>query len=296
METKKRPERKKMPERKPEWLRVKLQGGKKSQEVGSLISDLNLNTVCNAANCPNQMECYARGTATFMILGNNCTRNCRFCNVNPGTPDDVDPQEPENIGKAVAKLKLKHAVITSVTRDDLDDQGANQFKRVVEEIRKHSPKTSVELLIPDMQGDTDLIDIIIGSEPNVLNHNIETVPELYDTVRPEAIFERSVEVLRYVKQEKPHMATKSGIMLGLGETKEQVLEVFKALRDVDCDMITIGQYLRPSEDHLPIVEYVTPEQFKEYEDIAYDMGFKQVASGPLIRSSYYAEDISKLLK
>lgn len=287
---------KKRPERKPEWLRVKLQGGKKSQEVGSLISDLNLNTVCNAANCPNQMECYARGTATFMILGNNCTRNCRFCNVNPGTPDDVDPQEPENIGKAVAKLKLKHAVITSVTRDDLDDQGANQFKRVVEEIRKHSPKTSVELLIPDMQGDTDLIDIIIGSEPNVLNHNIETVPELYDTVRPEAIFERSVEVLRYVKQEKPHMATKSGIMLGLGETKEQVLEVFKALRDVDCDMITIGQYLRPSEDHLPIVEYVTPEQFKEYEDIAYDMGFKQVASGPLIRSSYYAEDISKLLK
>ena len=288
-------ETKRKPERKPEWLRVKLQGGHESNKVSSLISDLNLNTVCNAANCPNQMECYARGTATFMILGRNCTRNCRFCNVESATPDEVDPMEPENVGKAVAKLGLKHTVITSVTRDDLEDQGANQFRRVVEEIRKHSPDVSIELLIPDMQGNTDLIDIIIDSEPNVLNHNVETVPDLYDIVRPQAIFERSIQVLKYVKEKKPHMATKSGMMLGLGETKDQVIDVFKALRDVDCDMITLGQYLRPSEEHLPIVEYITPEQFKEYEKIAYDMGFKQVASGPLVRSSYYAEDISKMI-
>lgn len=288
-------ETKRKPERKPEWLRVKLQGGHESNKVSSLISDLNLNTVCNAANCPNQMECYARGTATFMILGRNCTRNCRFCNVESATPDEVDPMEPENVGKAVVKLGLKHTVITSVTRDDLEDQGANQFRRVVEEIRKHSPDVGIELLIPDMQGNTDLIDIIIDSEPNVLNHNVETVPDLYDIVRPQAIFERSIQVLKYVKEKKPHMATKSGMMLGLGETKDQVIDVFKALRDVDCDMITLGQYLRPSEEHLPIVEYITPEQFKEYEKIAYDMGFKQVASGPLVRSSYYAEDISKMI-
>ena len=281
--------------RKPEWLRVKLQGGHESKKVSSLISDLNLNTVCNAANCPNQMECYSRGTATFMILGRNCTRNCRFCNVENGKPEDVNPMEAENVAKAVAKLALRHAVITSVTRDDLEDQGANQFRKVVEEIRKHAPQVSVELLIPDMQGNTDLLDIIIDSEPNVLNHNIETVPELYDKVRPQAIFERSIKVLKYVKERKPHMATKSGIMLGLGETKEQVINVFKALRDVDCDMITIGQYLRPSKEHLPILEYITPEQFKEYEEIAYDMGFIQVASGQLVRSSYYAEDISKLI-
>lgn len=281
--------------RKPEWLRVKLQGGHTSNKVNSLISDLNLNTVCNDANCPNQMECFSRGTATFMILGRNCTRNCTFCNVTSGEPDNLDPLEPENIGKAVTKLGLKHAVITSVTRDDLKDQGANQFKRVVEEIRKAAPEVGIELLIPDMQGNTDLIDIIIDSEPNVLNHNVETVPELYDIVRPMAIFERSVQLLKYVKKMKPHMATKSGMMLGLGETKSQVIDVFKVLRDVDCDMITLGQYLRPSMEHIPVVEYVTPEDFEEYKEIALDMGFKRVASAPLVRSSYYAEDISKIL-
>lgn len=281
--------------RKPEWLRVKLQGGHASNKVNSLISDLHLNTVCNDANCPNQMECFARGTATFMILGRNCTRNCTFCNVTSGEPDGLDPHEPENIGKAVAKLGLKHAVITSVTRDDLKDQGANQFKRVVEEIRKAAPRVGIELLIPDMQGNTDLIDIIIDSEPNVLNHNVETVPELYDIVRPMAIFERSVDLLKYVKKRKPHMATKSGMMLGLGETKGQVVDVFKVLRDVDCDMITLGQYLRPSMEHIPVVEYVTPEQFEEYKEISLSMGFKRVASAPLVRSSYYAEDISKII-
>lgn len=277
--------------KKPEWIRVKMQGGTVSNKVNSLISDLSLNTVCNEANCPNRMECFERGTATFMILGRNCTRNCTFCNVTREMPDEVNLVEPENVAKAVAKLNLKHAVITSVTRDDLIDQGANQFARVVEEIRKAAPKVSIELLIPDMQGNKDLIDIIIDSEPNILNHNVETVPELYDEVRPMAIFERSVELLDYVKKTKPEMKTKSGIMLGLGETKEQVVEVLRRLREVDCDMLTLGQYLQPTTSHIPVVEYITPEQFDEYKEIALSMGFKRVASAPLVRSSYYAEDL-----
>lgn len=277
--------------RKPEWIKVKMQGGTKSNKVNSLIADLSLNTVCNEANCPNMMECFERGTATFMILGRNCTRNCTFCNVTREMPDDLILDEPENVAKAVEKLKLKHAVITSVTRDDLVDQGANQFARVVEEIRKSTPNVSIELLIPDMQGKTELIDIILDSEPNILNHNVETVPELYDEVRPMAIFERSIEVLEYVKQKKPNMKTKSGVMLGLGETKEQLLEVLKRLREVDCDMLTLGQYLQPTTSHIEVKEYITPEQFDEYKEIALSMGFKRVASAPLVRSSYYAEDL-----
>lgn len=277
--------------RKPEWIKVKMQGGTKSNKVNSLISDLSLNTVCNEANCPNMMECFERGTATFMILGRNCTRNCTFCNVTREMPDDVILDEPENVAKAIEKLNLKHAVITSVTRDDLVDQGANQFARVVEEIKKATPNVSIELLIPDMQGKTELIDIILDSEPNILNHNVETVPELYDDVRPMAIFERSIEVLDYVKKKKPDMKTKSGVMLGLGETKDQLLEVFKRLREVDCDMLTLGQYLQPTTSHIDVKEYITPEQFDEYKEIALSMGFKRVASAPLVRSSYYAEDL-----
>ncbi|MBU5257342.1 lipoyl synthase [Tissierella praeacuta] len=276
--------------RKPEWIRVKMQGGDVSNKVDALLSDLSLNTVCDEANCPNRMECFARGTATFMILGRNCTRNCTFCNVTREMPDEVNPKEPENVAKAVDKLGLKHAVITSVTRDDLKDQGANQFAKVVEEIRKTNPNVTIELLIPDMQGNEELIDIIINAEPNILNHNVETVPELYDEVRPMAIFERSIELLNYVKKKKPDMKTKSGIMLGLGETKEQVIDVFKRLREVDCDMLTLGQYLQPTTKHIPVVEYITPQQFDEYKEIALSMGFKRVASAPLVRSSYYAED------
>ena len=277
--------------RKPEWIKVKMQGGTKSNKVNSLISDLSLNTVCNEANCPNMMECFERGTATFMILGRNCTRNCTFCNVTREMPDDVMLDEPENVAKAVEKLNLKHAVITSVTRDDLVDQGANQFAKVVEEIRKSTPSVSIELLIPDMQGNTELIDIILDSEPNILNHNVETVPELYDEVRPMAIFERSIGVLDYVKKKKPNMKTKSGVMLGLGETKDQVIDVLKRLREVDCDMLTLGQYLQPTTSHIEVKEYITPEQFDEYKEVALSMGFKRVASAPLVRSSYYAEDL-----
>ncbi|MBU5424901.1 lipoyl synthase [Tissierella pigra] len=276
--------------RKPEWIRVKMQGGVVSNKVNSLLSDLSLNTVCDEANCPNRMECFARGTATFMILGRNCTRNCTFCNVTREMPDKVNLKEPENVAKAIEKLNLKHTVITSVTRDDLPDQGANQFANVVKEIRKRTPNVTIELLIPDMQGDKELIDIIIDSEPNVLNHNVETVPELYDEVRPMAIFERSLELLSYVKKVKPNMRTKSGMMLGLGETKEQVIDVFKRLREVECDMLTLGQYLQPTSSHIEVVEYITPEQFDEYKEIALSMGFKRVASSPLVRSSYYAED------
>lgn len=277
--------------RKPEWIRTKMQGGVVSNQVKSTIANLSLNTVCDEASCPNRMECFERGTATFMILGRNCTRNCTFCNVTRERPEEVSEMEPINIGKAVSRLGLNHAVITSVTRDDLKDQGANQFRMVVEEIRKTAPNVSIELLIPDMRGQKELIDIIIDSEPDILNHNVETVPELYDKVRPMAIFDRSIEVLNYVKQTKPKMRTKSGVMLGLGETKEQVIEVLKRLREVDCDMLTLGQYLQPSTSHIPVVEYITPQQFDEYKEIALDMGFKRVASAPLVRSSYYAEDL-----
>ncbi len=276
--------------RKPEWIRVKMQGGVASNQVKGLLEDLNLSTVCSEANCPNRMECFKRGTATFMVLGNNCTRNCRFCNVTNALPDKVDEKEPMKVANAVKRLGLKHTVITSVTRDDLEDQGANHFRRIVEEIRKETPDVSIELLIPDMQGREDLIDIIIDSEPDVLNHNIETVPGLYDKVRPQAIFERSIGLLGYVRKRKPNMNTKSGMMLGLGETEEQVIDTLKRLREVDCNMLTLGQYLQPSTAHIDVVEYVTPEQFKKYEEIAYEMGFKKVASGPLVRSSYHAEN------
>lgn len=276
--------------RKPEWIKVKIQGSKETAKVNALISDLSLNTVCGEANCPNRMECFERGTATFMILGKNCTRNCTFCNVVTRKPEKVDPEEPENVAKAVVKLGLKHAVITSVTRDDLEDQGANQFTRIVEEIRKVAPDVTIELLIPDMQGNKELIDIILDSEPNVLNHNVETVPELYNKVQPMANFERSIGVLEHTKKTKPNMRTKSGMMVGLGETKEQVINVFKKLREVDCDMITLGQYLQPSKKHIPVEEYVTPEQFDEYKEIALEMGFKKVESGPFVRSSYFAEN------
>lgn len=276
--------------RKPEWIRVKIQGSKETAKVNALISDLALNTVCSEANCPNKMECFERGTATFMILGQYCTRNCKFCNVTTRKAEKLDLEEPKNVAKAVAKLGLKHAVITSVTRDDLEDQGANQFANVVKEIRELTPNVTVELLIPDMQGKKELIDIILESEPNILAHNIETVPELYSKIMPQAVYEVSIDVLDYVKKKRPNMRTKSSLMLGLGETKEQVINVLKRLREVDCDMVTFGQYLQPSTAHTPVEEYVTPEQFDEYKEIALSMGFKRVESGPFVRSSYRAEN------
>lgn len=275
--------------RKPEWLKLKIKGDQNTAYVESLVSNLDLNTVCLEANCPNRMECFARKTATFMILGRNCTRNCTFCNVTREKPDPVDLLEPQKVAEAVQRLKLKHAVVTSVTRDDLKDQGANQFKDVLLSIRKLDPDVTVELLIPDMGGREDLLDIIYDVKPDVLNHNVETVPARYPEVRPAADFMRSVGVLGYAKQKG--LVTKSGIMVGLGETEEQVIDVFRELRKVDCDMLTVGQYLQPSLKHISVKEYIHPDQFKRYEEIAYELGFKRVSSGPLVRSSYHAESL-----
>lgn len=280
-----------MIKRKPEWLRVKIQGGQDSQHVRNLLSDLNLNTVCQEANCPNRMECYNRRTATFMILGRNCTRNCTFCNVTKKEPDKVDSEEPKNVGLAVNKLGLKHGVITSVTRDDLPDGGAAHFAEVVKEIRKSAPGVTIELLIPDLLGKWDALKIIMDSKPDILNHNVETVPELYRTVRPMANYERSLELIKKAKALYPEVKTKSGIMLGLGETKEQLLNVFQDLLDNQCEILTLGQYLPPSASHIQVEEYVTPEFFEELRKIALEMGFRSVASSPLVRSSYHADEL-----
>ncbi|NCC81487.1 MAG: lipoyl synthase [Clostridia bacterium] len=277
--------------RKPDWLKVKLQGGGVTAKVRKTLEDLQLNTVCTEANCPNKMECYERGTATFMILGRNCTRNCTFCNVSRNLPDKVNLEEPFKVAEAVKRLGLKHAVITSVTRDDLPDQGAGQFVKVVEEIRKATPNVTVELLIPDMQGNRNLLDMIIQSQPDILNHNVETVPGLYNDVRPMADFERSLEVIKYFKDKDPQMITKSGMMLGLGETEKEVLEVIDKLVEAKCDILTLGQYLQPSSEHIEVKEYVKPEVFAYYKEKAYEAGFKNVASAPLVRSSYHAEDL-----
>jgi len=275
--------------KKPKWLSLRVQSDENTVNVKRLIDKLHLHTVCNEANCPNRMECFARRTATFMILGRNCTRNCTFCNVTRNKPDPVEASEPENVGKAVATLGLKHAVITSVTRDDLQDQGAHQFADVVRQIRKYNEQTTIELLIPDMSGRHDLLDIILETKPDVLNHNIETIPAFYPKVRPMANFKRSIDVLSYAKH--CGFATKSGIMVGFGESENEMIETFKELRSVDCDMLTIGQYLRPTIKHIPVTEYVSPEQFERYRIIALELGFKKVNSGPLVRSSYHAEPI-----
>lgn len=282
---------KQAPLRKPEWMRVKIQGNQETEKVKQLLSDLQLHTVCLEANCPNRMECYSRSTATFMLLGNNCTRNCTFCNVTKLAPTPVDTDEPKRIGVAVRRLGLKHAVITAVTRDDLADGGAAHFAEVVREIRKTSPSTTIELLISDLAGNWEALKVIVDEKPDVLNHNVETVPELYSKVRPMAEFERSVELLRQVKIYDPHMKTKSGIMLGLGETREQLIEALKALRAAGCDFLTLGQYLPPSPQHTPLIEYVTPETFEELKVIALGLGFENVASSPLVRSSYHADEM-----
>lgn len=282
-----------MYKRKPEWLRVKIKGGEMSGNVHEILEKYSLNTVCTEANCPNRMECYNKRTATFMILGKNCTRNCKFCNVTKEKPEEVDSNEPANVAKAVEKLNLKHSVITSVTRDDLEDGGAAHFAEVVKEIRKLNRNVTVEVLIPDFKGDKQALKQVVDVKPDVINHNVETAPALYEKVRPMAIYERSLELLSNVKNMDDSILTKSGFMLGLGETEEDVVSILKDLREVKCDIVTIGQYLAPSSKHHPVIEYVHPDIFKKYETIALDMGFKFVSSGPLVRSSYYAEEVFK---
>lgn len=274
--------------KKPEWLKKRLTNTETIEETIKLLRSLSLNTVCEGADCPNIGECFGKRTATFMIMGNVCTRNCRFCAVKNDKPRELDLKEPINIGKACKKLKLKHVVITSVTRDDLDDGGANHYAKTVKEIRKNNQNSTIELLIPDLQGDWNALKIILDSKPDILNHNIETVPRLYEDVRPKASYERSLELLRKVKEYDDNIFTKSGIMLGLGEKENEILNVMDDLMKNKCDILTIGQYLQPSQEHILLKEYIHPDKFKEYELIGLKKGFKYVASGPFVRSSFNA--------
>ncbi|NLD59637.1 MAG: lipoyl synthase [Clostridiales bacterium] len=276
-------------ERKPAWLKVSYNQGA-VDEIAQLMRELNLNTVCREADCPNIGECYRKHTATFMILGSRCTRNCRFCNVRCGAPAEVDPEEPANVARAAKALRLRHAVVTSVTRDDLPDGGAAHFAGVVRAIREACPGTTVEVLIPDLKGDEKSLDIVLAARPDVLNHNMETVRELYAAVRPEAAYARSLGVLRYAKKARPDSLTKTGFMVGLGETDDQIGRLMDDVLATGCDILTIGQYLRPSPEHAPLARYATPEDFDRYRDLALQKGFKHVASAPLARSSYRAHE------
>jgi lipoic acid synthetase len=276
------------PERvkKPKWLRVKLPVGKKYTELRSLVDKYKLNTICASGSCPNMGECWGEGTATFMILGNTCTRSCGFCGVKTGRPDTVEWDEPEKVARSIKIMGIKHAVITSVDRDDLKDGGSIIWAETVDAIRRANPKTTLETLIPDFQGNTTQMDRVIAVHPEVVSHNMETVRRLTREVRIQAKYDRSLSVLKYLKENG--MRTKTGLMLGLGETEEEVIQTMKELREVNCDVITLGQYLQPSKKHLPLKEFVTPEQFKRYETIGLEMGFMYVESGPLVRSSYKA--------
>lgn len=274
---------------KPDWLKVRY-NEKSVAEVNLLMDKLSLNTVCKEANCPNLGECYKKRTATFMIMGNQCTRNCRFCNVTHGSPSKLDPQEPEHVAEAVKQLDLKHVVVTSVTRDDLSDCGAEHFAKTIKTIRKLCPDTTIEVLIPDLKGKEKNLDIVIEANPDVINHNIETVERLYDSVRPEANYKRSLFVLKYIKEKAPHILSKTGIMVGLGETDEEVYKIMDDAMNVNDDIFTIGQYLQPSSEHIDLVEYVTPEKFEAYRQTGIKKGFKYIASSPLVRSSYKASE------
>ncbi len=283
LETKLRPSR-------PDWLRAPAPVGDNYRELKSLVESLELHTVCESAACPNIGDCWNRRTATFMILGNVCTRRCGFCAVQKGAPLAVDYDEPRRVAEACAKLGLKFAVITSVNRDDRKDGGAELFALTIRAIRERLPECGVEVLVPDFQGSHAAMDIVLEAAPDILNHNTETVPRLYRQVRLGARYERSLDQLAYVKQARAATPTKSGLMLGLGETFDEVLEVMSDLRRSNVDILTLGQYLRPSPKHLPIVRYVTPEEFADLKHRGYAMGFKHVESGPLVRSSYHAAD------
>jgi lipoyl synthase len=276
-------------ERKPEWLKSRISSAQAVQ-IGNMLRNLGLNSVCEGANCPNMGECFKNKTVTFMILGSVCTRNCAFCAVPKGSPQPVDANEPENVAAAAKKLGLLHTVVTSVTRDDLADGGAEQFAATVRALKSALPNSTIEVLIPDFKGELDCLKTVIDSGPNIINHNIETVPSLYTTVRPMAVYERSLELLKRVKTHADSIHSKTGIMVGLGETKEEVLGVMDDLLAVGCDMLTIGQYLQPSKTHLPIAEFVHPTRFDAYKEEGLKKGFKFIASGPLVRSSYHAAE------
>ena len=277
-----------MDNKKPDWLKIKIQSNSQLNGVSEMLRNLNLHSVCEEAKCPNLMECFSNKTATFMILGRECTRNCTFCTVSKNEPMTVDLEEPFNIAEGVKKLGLKHVVITSVTRDDLADGGANHFVKVINAVKEASPTTAIEVLIPDFQGNKDALLEVVKAKPKVINHNIETIKRLYPEVRPMANYAQSLELLERIKEMDPSIFSKSGLMVGLGETIDEVFELLSDLRRYGCDIVTIGQYLAPSKNHHPVIEYVTPEVFEIYKKKAEELGFKFVASSPLVRSSYHA--------
>lgn len=279
---------------KPGWLKVTLPVGKRYQAIKSIVDENDLHTVCQSAACPNRGECWSAGTATFMILGNICTRSCGFCNVQTGKPTELDLDEPRRVAQAIKKMNLNYAVITSVNRDELKDGGASIWAETIREVRRINQSTKIEVLIPDFAGNWSALNTVLATQPDIVNHNIETIPRLYKQVRPQAIFERSIELLKSTKDKG--FITKSGIMLGLGETKEEILEVMKQWLAAGCDIITIGQYMQPSQSHLPVVQYISPEVFSQFAEIGKRMGFKNVFSGPLVRSSYHANEIAKTLE
>lgn len=273
---------------KPKWLRVKLPTGKKYTELRNLVDKYDLHTICTSGSCPNMGECWSEGTATFMILGNICTRSCGFCGVKTGRPETVDWDEPEKVARSIKLMKIKHAVVTSVDRDDLKDMGSIIWAETVKAIRRMNPETTLETLIPDFQGNERNLDRIIEVAPEVVSHNMETVKRLTREVRIQAKYERSLEVLRYLKDQGINR-TKSGIMLGLGEQEDEVIKTLYDLKDAGVDVVTIGQYLQPSKKHLPVKQFITPDQFKKYEAIGLDLGFRHVESSALVRSSYKAQ-------
>jgi lipoic acid synthetase len=274
----------------PEWIKVRVHEGEDYRELKELVRSQRLHTVCEEAHCPNIYDCWSRRTATFMILGDVCTRACRFCAVTSGRPTELDIGEPIRVAESIAQLGLRHAVITSVDRDDLRDGGAEIFARTIRAIRRRSPDTSVEVLTPDFQGDREAIRTVVEARPDIFNHNTETVPRLYARIRPKAVYANSLALLRYVKELAPQMVTKSGVMVGLGEETEELLQVFRNMREHSIDVLTIGQYLRPSAKHAEVVRYYPPEEFRELKRAAEAMGFAHVESGPLVRSSYHADE------
>lgn len=282
---------------KPDWLRVKAPQWERVGNVKEILRDLALNTVCEEASCPNIGECFQAGTATFLIMGPACTRACPYCDIDfEKKPKALDPTEPARLAEAVRCMRLNHVVITSVNRDDLPDGGASQFVQCIEAVRAVSPQTTIEVLIPDLCGNWDALEIILQAAPEVLNHNTETVPRLYRRVRPQGNYDRTLELLKLTRQIAPWLYSKSGIMVGLGETDAEVRQVMQDLRSVDCDILTIGQYLQPSQKHLQVNDFITPEQFAAWQAYGEELGFLQVVSSPLTRSSYHAEQVRELMQ
>lgn len=278
------------PKRKPMWIRAKSHGDPRVQQIKDMLREHQLHTVCEEAACPNLGECFSHGTATFLIMGNICTRRCPFCDVAHGRPDPLDENEPQHLAKTIAAMQLRHVVITSVDRDDLRDGGAEHFVKCINEVRRQSPQTNIEILVPDFRGRMEeALAILNQSPPDIFNHNLETIPRLYKAARPGSDYQWSLELIRRFQEGHPAIPTKSGLMLGLGETMEEVRQVMQDLRDHGCRMLTLGQYLQPSRHHLPVDRFVTPDEFDELGRLGEEMGFEHVASGPMVRSSYHAD-------